>query len=590
MTPSEQVRSVPPSEPFRFAFFVTLPQRTLLWITFVFVTAATLLNTFQPFAIKEIIDNAVAGSSDDVVLWVVVYLALLAVAYVCWRTSGLLGLRVFTRATRFGYNSLFEYLIQHSTAYFSDRFGGSLSSKLSRAVDRTEGLWESMLWGYYTSIIQALVSLLLIYLASPLLALLFFALIVTIVLVNVPLVLQRRPMIVANAEAQSALSGATVDTLTNISAVHTFAHQTYERTRIGELTDTAMYADEKQWRWSEYGLILNNAIIVLFVGVMTWILIGSWQSGAVSTGDLVMVFTLVGSMLGTLVFIGNMMNGLIRNYGEIQEGLREILRPLEQVEEHDARDVRVADGAITFDAVSFSYPGAADTRIFTDLSLAILPRQRIGVVGHSGAGKSSLVALLLRQYEMNEGSIQFDGIDTREMSLASVRRAIAFVPQDPVMFHRSIRENIRYGKLDATDAEVEEAARKANAHTFIDSTPQGYDTLVGERGIKLSGGQRQRIAIARAILKDAPILVLDEATSALDSESETLIQEALGELMRGKTVIAIAHRLSTLRHMDRIIVLDAGRIVQDGTHDTLTHEDGIYKTLWEHQAGGFLQD
>ncbi|NBD74321.1 ATP-binding cassette domain-containing protein [Patescibacteria group bacterium] len=323
---------------------------------------------------------------------------------------------------------------------------------------------------------------------------------------------------------------------------------------------------------------------------MTWLLIERWQGGVVSTGDLVMVFTLLGGMLGTLVFIGNMMNRLIRNYGEIEEGLQEVLRPLDQEEHPHARDAGIESGAITLSGVTFRYPGAPDARIFHDLSLSILPHERVGVVGHSGAGKSSLVALLLRQYEVEDGAILIDGIDTRELTLASVRRAIAFVPQDPVMFHRTIRENIRYGRLEASDEEVEAAARAANAHDFIAAAPEGFDTLVGERGVKLSGGQRQRIAIARAILKDAPILVLDEATSALDSESESLIQDALEELMEGKTVLAIAHRLSTLRRMDRILVFEQGRIVQDGAHETLVQQAGTYQTLWEHQAGGFLKE
>jgi ATP-binding cassette subfamily B protein len=562
----------------------------MLLVAFLFVTAATLLNTLQPFAIKQVIDGAIADDADAVVRWVLGYLAFLGVGYVCWRSSGMVGLHVFTRATRRGYNALFDHLIKHSSAYFSERFGGSLSSKLNRAVMKTEDLWESMLWAYYASAVQALVTLGLIALASPLLAALFLGLIVTIVGVNVPLVRLRRPMIVASAEAQSTLSGATVDTLSNISAVQTFAHHDHERSRVAALTEEVRSTDERQWRWSEYGLILNNVIIFCFVAAMTWLLIERWQGGVVSTGDLVMVFTLLGGMLGTLVFIGNMMNRLIRNYGEIEEGLQEVLRPLDQEEHPHARDAGIESGAITLSGVTFRYPGAPDARIFHDLSLSILPHERVGVVGHSGAGKSSLVALLLRQYEVEDGAILIDGIDTRELTLASVRRAIAFVPQDPVMFHRTIRENIRYGRLEASDEEVEAAARAANAHDFIAAAPEGFDTLVGERGVKLSGGQRQRIAIARAILKDAPILVLDEATSALDSESESLIQDALEELMEGKTVLAIAHRLSTLRRMDRILVFEQGRIVQDGAHETLVQQAGTYQTLWEHQAGGFLKE
>jgi ABC-type multidrug transport system fused ATPase/permease subunit len=230
-----------------------------------------------------------------------------------------------------------------------------------------------------------------------------------------------------------------------------------------------------------------------------------------------------------------------------------------------------------------------DNKVFQQLNLTIAAGQRLGLVGPSGAGKSTFVSLLLRQYDIESGSIEIDGQNIAEVTQDSLRAAIAVVPQEPALFHRTIRENIAYGKPDATDEEIIEVAKKAYAHDFITSLPLGYDTLVGERGVKLSGGQKQRIAIARAMLKNAPILILDEATSALDSESEVEIQKALHILMVGKTVIAIAHRLSTLREMDRIIVLENGAIAEDGTHDTLLTYGGTYARLWAHQAGGFLE-
>lgn len=250
-----------------------------------------------------------------------------------------------------------------------------------------------------------------------------------------------------------------------------------------------------------------------------------------------------------------------------------------------AAESSVDKGLIVCSQISFKYD---DNSIFTDFSLTINAEERVGLVGHSGAGKSTFLSLLLRQADLQSGFISIDGHNIKEVTQESLRRAIAIVPQEPVLFHRTLRENIAYSRPDASLAEVEEVAKKAYAHEFIINLEKGYDTLVGERGVKLSGGQKQRIAIARAMLKNAPILVLDEATSALDSESEVEIQKALHILMKGKTVIAIAHRLSTLREMDRIIVLKDGRIVEDGTHELLKEAGGTYQKLWQHQAGGFL--
>lgn len=271
----------------------------------------------------------------------------------------------------------------------------------------------------------------------------------------------------------------------------------------------------------------------------------------------------------------------------MQEGLDDILVPYEIVDRDDATPLLLSMGAIAWHSVAFTYDAAP---VFRDLSLSIKAGERVGLVGPSGAGKSTFVSLLLRQHELSEGSITIDGQDIAHVTQDSLREAIAVVPQEPALFHRSIRENIRYGNPEADDAAVERAAAQAKVDEFVRHLPQGYDTLVGERGVKLSGGQKQRIAIARAMLKNAPILVLDEATSALDSESEVAIQEALRELMLGKTVIAIAHRLSTLREMDRILVLQAGHIVEEGSHEMLRQAGGTYQRLWEHQAGGFLQE
>lgn len=255
-----------------------------------------------------------------------------------------------------------------------------------------------------------------------------------------------------------------------------------------------------------------------------------------------------------------------------------------------AKNLKVSKGAINVDAIDFAYSDAKDEGIFTKLSLSIPGGQKVGIVGPSGGGKSTLTRLLLRFDDVTDGAITIDGSNVREVAQESLRKSISYVPQEPLLFHRSIKENIAYGKPDASMTEIEAAAKRAYADIFIEKLPNKYDTIVGERGVKLSGGQRQRIAIARAILKDAPILILDEATSALDSESEAYIQRALTSLMKKRTAIVIAHRLSTIQKMDRIIVLDEGAIVEDGTHKQLAKQNGLYATLWAHQSGGFIEE
>ncbi len=344
----------------------------------------------------------------------------------------------------------------------------------------------------------------------------------------------------------------------------------------------------RQGRISEWGLLLNNALVVVFEAIILIYTVTLWSKGEVSIGDLIMVITLLSTIQGALIFIGSSINSFTRQVAQIQEGLDDIIVEHEITDAEEAVSLKVAAGKIEWKGVDFKYQ---DNLVFEKFDLRIAPGARVGLVGTSGAGKSTFVSLLLRQHDLNSGAILIDDQNIARVTQDSLRENVAVVPQEPMLFHRSIRENIAYGKPGATDEEIIEVAKKAHAHDFVVSLRDGYSTLVGERGIKLSGGQKQRIAIARAMLKNAPILILDEATSALDSESEVLIQKALHELMAGKTVIAIAHRLSTLREMDRIIVLEKGKIAEDGTHTTLSKKrGGIYARLWKHQAGGILTE
>lgn len=371
-----------------------------------------------------------------------------------------------------------------------------------------------------------------------------------------------------------------------MQAVRQYVNVDKENVKLNKLSTEIKSKSKASWFYTEHILLINTFILLFFSIAMFWLLVSLWQKGSVDTSDLVLVIVLYYQIAYSLLHIGRVMDFTARSLGEIQEGLEDILIPFE-VLDNGTNELSVINASIEWTNVNFEF---AEQPVFKDFNLSIEGRQKIGLVGESGAGKSTFVSLLLREYDINDGEIEIDGQDISSVTQDSLRKAIAVVPQEPALFHRSIYENIAYGKPNATRQEVFEVAVKAQAHEFICTLPDGYDTLVGERGVKLSGGQKQRVAIARAMLKDAPILVLDEATSALDSESEVAIQKALEVLMEDRTVIAIAHRLSTLRKMDRIIVMEEGKIIEDGDHDSLSQAGGVYERLWNHQAGGFLKE
>lgn len=390
------------------------------------------------------------------------------------------------------------------------------------------------------------------------------------------------------AESLSALKGRVVDSLSNISLVHESAYIAGEHEYIKKFVKKQYDVGLANWWFSEWVLVTNGVMIFIFMSLMIGMSFYLFQNNLVSIGVVIMIVVIVADLTGQLFFIGQEIRDAAKYYGEAREGLEEILREHIIVDALNAIDLKVSKGSISIESANFEYE---NTAVFKDLSIEIPAGQKVGFVGKSGAGKTTFVSLLLRHFDLQSGVIKIDGHDIHGVTLKSLRRAIAFVPQDTSLFHRTIRENIRYGSPEATDIQVKQVAKLAQAHEFIEKLQNGYDTLVGERGVKLSGGQRQRVAIARAFLKNASILVLDEATSSLDSESEQAIQVALGELMKGKTVIAIAHRLSTLKEMDRVIIIEDGRIVEDGAPDQLLKKpDSRFKKMWDHQMKGFISD
>ncbi|CTQ32527.1 ABC transporter ATP-binding protein [Jannaschia rubra] len=395
----------------------------------------------------------------------------------------------------------------------------------------------------------------------------------------------------ASSDARSLTTGRVVDAYTNIHSVKLFAHEGQELSYAREAIEKARTTFQNEMRIftiMDVSLVTLNGLLI--VGVVGWG-VGLWLGGHASVGVVAAATALVLRLNAMTGWIMWALSSFFRSLGVVEEGMETIAQPIQLTDAPGARPLVLTEGAIAMDGVTHHYGGAQGG--VTDLTLHIRPGEKVGLIGRSGAGKSTLVKLLLRFYDPERGTISIDGQDIREVTQDSLRHAIGMVQQDSSLLHRSVEDNIRYGRAGATEAQVEAAAAKAQAHDFIAdlSDPEGnrgYAARVGERGVKLSGGQRQRIALARVILKDAPILVLDEATSALDSEVEAAIQDTLYGMMEGKTVIAIAHRLSTIAAMDRILVIDEGRIVEEGPHDALLASGGLYAQFWTRQSGGFI--
>jgi ATP-binding cassette subfamily B protein len=567
-----------------------LREKRLLGLAFLHPLGAICLSMLVPLFVGKILAALVLPSGDPEQ-----YLPYFIAAAVVGALANRYGFifRLAHQAKTMSYLQIrsLEALLGRSVGFHNNNVGGKL---VSDAIDYQQAY--SLLSGAlftelipFTAILTA--GTIIVFMESWVLGLLVLAMSVFALGTGIVSSRKRAPIRMRRLKATKALTSHLADTILNMFTVKTFARESDELAQHTELNHTLLMHRLTDWRAG--GIEGNNRIIGLLVLQLLFILatIKLVQNDPLLLGIGIFAFSFTITLSNKLFEI----NTMLRN---IEDGLLQaspmteiILQEPEIQDQPHAKQLRVTEGAITFQNVNFHYQDAvAGQNVFSELNLHIAPGEKIGLVGPSGGGKSTLTRLLLRFEDTTSGTIAIDGQAISSITQASLRSNIAYVPQEPLLFHRSIRNNIAYGKPEASDDMVIQAARLAHADEFIDNLPDGYDTIVGERGVKLSGGQRQRIAIARAILKDAPILILDEATSALDSESEVLIQEALWKLMQHRTTIVIAHRLSTIQKMDRIIVLEAGNIAEEDTHARLLNQKGTYARLWAHQSGGFMDD
>lgn len=484
--------------------------------------------------------------------------------------------------------ALFEAVSAQSHQYFSDRFSGTLSNKISDMVNALTNLFFNSRWTLVASVSSVICVLGVIFFMLPSFG---FVLLAWIALhMAICLLLAKRADIVSqqNAEDKSGLSGKIVDVFTNITNVRLFGRKHYEYQRLLGYQKAEIKSHQKMLFTMSFTKALVEVPGAFVLVAMIALLMNGWVQGLITSGEFVFIFYASFNLLINVWTLSMELPSIFREVGVARQALSLISEPYTVQDKPDAKALKVTHGAIEFNQVNFAY--GPNATVFKDLTVDIQPGEKVGLVGFSGSGKSTFVNLLLRFYDLDTGGIFLDGQSVSDVTRESLSQSIAMIPQDTTLFHRSLLENIRYGRIDATEEEVITAAKKAHCHEFIMAMSEQYNTEVGERGVKLSGGQRQRIAIARAILKDAPILVLDEATSALDSVTEGLIQQSLSTLMMKRTCIVIAHRLSTLTEMDRILVFDQGAIIEAGSHEQLMQMEGHYARLWRLQMDGFVPD
>lgn len=547
-----------------------------------------------PYVLKLLINDVTNYNGNAIelgkaVFWPCVYYVLLSLTLgLTFRFYDFVVLKLMPNLRRDIQQQMLFYLEGHSHTYFQNNFAGSLSNKISDMMRGVPEILGMLTDAFLASFIAVCIASVTMYLVHPVFAAVLIIWAVIYFYISWRLSIKGKEYATILAESKSTLSGKQVDSISNIMNIRLFAKRKFEIEYVKKYTDDTVNKDRKlQWYLLKVRVFQFSSMTAV-LAVMLWLLIEQRSHNAVTVGDFALILTLLARLLDSLWNAANNLVRFAQEIGTCEQALTIITAPHDIIDTPDAKPLVVRKGAISFDNVTFFYQ--RNNNLFKNKHVGIAAGSKVGLVGFSGSGKTTFVNLILRFFDVESGQILIDGQNIAAVTQDSLHEQISMIPQDTSLFHRSLMENIRYGRLDATDEEVIEASKRAHCHEFISILPEGYESLVGERGIKLSGGQRQRIAIARAMLKNAPILILDEATSALDSVTEKQIQEGLHELMEGRTTIVIAHRLSTLSEMDRILVFDKGHIIEDGTHEELLKNKGHYARMWNMQAGGFLPE
>ncbi|OBQ38901.1 MAG: ABC transporter ATP-binding protein [Anabaena sp. CRKS33] len=582
-----------PDTPFLFICYFVNQFRWWYVLMVLLEIAHATCGIMLPYAIGEMIRSVTLHSTGDSKLIfdtlrqpLILFTSLSIGEVVFGRSAGLLQTILHPIHRQHIVRSLYAYLQQHSHRYLSSSFAGALAHRIAETSLGVTQTMQMMITEFMPVIIVYIVSTILLYRAYPPLA--AFVGIWAVLFISISFWLATRCRIYSRkaAAARSETTGIIVDSVTNLTSSRLFARLGFERRYLNDQLKRELREVRKSnWyseriRWFQF---ISAAI--LKIGTLYYSL-SLWSQGKIAAADFVVATSLSLLIISEARNLSKRFLEFFEHIGNVANGVHTIIQPHEIIDRDNAINHAITKGSIEFRQVYFSY--SSEKTVFTNLSVTIQPGERVGLVGFSGSGKSTFVNLILRLFDPQSGQILIDGVDIKDMTQEALHSQISLIPQDPSLFHRTLLENILYGRLEASEAELIEAARKAYADDFIAQMKEGYDSLVGERGVKLSGGQRQRIAIARVILKDAPILILDEATSSLDSITEKAIQDTLDSAMNGKTVIVVAHRLSTIAHLDRILVFDQGRIIEDGTHSKLLAKGGAYHRLWQMQAGGFL--
>jgi ATP-binding cassette subfamily B protein len=564
--------------PFAFVLRYLRQRRASHVIILLAVVAAVACSVGTQYGVKYLVDGLSHGPTHDSGVWLAFafLVGLIAADNFLWRIASWVASFTFVGVTGDLRRDIFRHLTGHAPSYFSDRMPGMLTSRITATSNAVFTVENMFVWNVLPPCIATVAAIALIGTVSVPMAAGLIVIAGLMVVAMFRLAAAGKPLHDDFADKAAAVDGEMVDVINNMPLVRAFCGLGYEHDRFDATVNRELHARGRSLRYLERLRLTHAAVtVVLTIALLAWAIL-LWQQGGASTGDVVLVCTLGLSILHATRDLAVALVDVTQHVARLSEAIATLLVPHELRDHPEAEPLVKAGAAIAFNNVSFAYPGGM--QVFEKFNLRINAGQRVGLVGQSGGGKSSLFVLLQRFYDVNQGDIAIDGQNISRVTQQSLREAISVVPQDISLFHRSIMENIRYGRPTASDDEVLRAAIAARCD-FVETLPEGLGTMVGDRGVKLSGGQRQRIAIARAFLKDAPILLLDEATAALDSESEEAIREALARLMRGRTVIAIAHRLATLRNFDRVVMLQAGKIIEDGPPDRLMQGEGPYCQL-----------